>query len=1699
VRNGLILAIITSGLLLWLRVQAEPTATVVGGPIFSNTTWTLAGSPYLATSSVQVMNGATLTIEPGVTVKFGAGRALSVSGGLVARGTAQQPIVFTSNAASPKPGDWGYIKFESNSLDATYDGEGAYVSGSIIQHAVVEYTGSDSSNGAAIYITGASPLIDANTVRHGTQYGIVLLDSTSQVANNMITNHDYAGIYTSNSPVLVRGNTIANTGGGISAEGTYDTAAVVEDNVIRNNFGGGVSCSYALLQRNAIYRNGGVGVYAWGGCSVVRNLVAHNLGEGINNRSNNTVQYNKVAHNSNQGWTGGIYGLSGNIDYNSIVFNYSETGSVAASMDGCYSSYGSFTYNTVVGQTGGAIDVNDNTGGVNFGSSTIDCPFHHNNLYGNQGYEFYNANAQSAGTLDAQLNWWGTTDGAVIGNEIYDFFDDASLAVTNYGNWLVAPDTTAPPAPPTGLQVAVNGGAFNLSWNANQEADIAGYRVYYDVDGGYPYEGTGATQGASGIDVGNVTSYSLSGLPANTNIYFTVLAYDNSGDEWAGESWYALEQIQAIGGVQNTPTPTPTGPTPTPEPPTATPTITPIPMQVTPDSLTFVAEYGGGNPADQTLEILIGAGIGWEASAFSDGWLPPYIADGTGPGSFSVPVDVGELPPGDYTGSVDIWDDTGGYVSVPVLLQITEGDPPTATPTTEPQTYRITFENMSRDGLRFAYVITNTASTQANVAHIFSANGISTDYQMNAVIPAAGSQAVVLPTLPLPTGWQGTVFILADQPITGTVVNRPPTATPTTAPTNTPTATPTTTTGASPTLYWINNTTRTIQRLLPGGGFSNLLPFDSGQIGNSIRIDRINAKIYWSEGGAVKRANLDGSGVETLATVPNGIGPVFPDVANGKIYFVRRYGIDGDLQRMNLDGSGNELLFTFHPATDYMVGDIWVDGANGHVYWTNTNGTSSIERANLDGSGRQIIVSPAGINPMSLQLDLAGGKIYWTANDMSASILRADLNGANQQLLVTGVNVARGFDLDLANGKMVWAEGSQGGLIQAANLDGAARTTLLGPLGVASFGDLPGLAVGLPAGSVTPTATPTATPTGTSEPPTPTHTATATTQPPTPTHTATATTQPPTPTHTPTATTEPATPTHTPTATPTTAVALDYLQLFSITPDEGVQGSATNVTIAGAGFNGVTAVWLGGAPITTYNVVNDQQMTAVVPASLPYGWHDLYVNGANGDFALLAQAFLVYANTPVVDQVAPAEGLAEAPTTLHIYGFNFGANAAAYLMQGSTVVTMPTTFVDENLLVADLPGGIQPGAYDLTVDFGGNGSATLSAAYTALAGSADDLSSSDSLLWTDPLAPRAGDAADVGLVVNRQGGKQVIPNVKVNFYVGDPASGGVLLGAGTIDLLSPRSSASTSAVPWTPTAPGSYLLVAIIDPDSAVVESLETNNRYERRVSVLPPASDQLAPRVDAFAIDGGAAQTQDQAVALSAALSDPPPSSGFKSLYFQEYEYSPAANQWVPVRNSGWLDYDAAKDNHPWTLLPSAGVKYLQAWGADRAGNISLFPYRAYINYGPPTDRVMTNQGRIYRYELQPGDRLDVELTTVTGDADLYVWPPNPNAPPWVSNLAGAVVDDYSIPITVAGVYQIEVYGYTTSDYRLAVNVTPAGRGREFVPRGGVDPEKPERGQPVVAVTSVPANQQGLPTAPAAPDAPPAADPKLYLPVVTR
>ena len=101
-------------LLFSFMITSPISATDVSGPITSNTLWTVANSPYVVTGNILVMEGVTLTIEPGVEVRFDASKALQVNGTLVARGTAADSIRFTSNTTQT-PGAWGNIYFPDSS------------------------------------------------------------------------------------------------------------------------------------------------------------------------------------------------------------------------------------------------------------------------------------------------------------------------------------------------------------------------------------------------------------------------------------------------------------------------------------------------------------------------------------------------------------------------------------------------------------------------------------------------------------------------------------------------------------------------------------------------------------------------------------------------------------------------------------------------------------------------------------------------------------------------------------------------------------------------------------------------------------------------------------------------------------------------------------------------------------------------------------------------------------------------------------------------------------------------------------------------------------------------------------------------------------------------------------------------------------------------------------------------------------------------------------------------------------------------------------------------------------------------------------------------------------------------------------------------------------------------------------------------
>lgn len=122
--------------------------TQVGGDITSDTTWHAADNPFVVAADVSINNGATLTVEPGATVRMGAGTNIVVaSGALRAQGTAAAPIVITSATDSangtPKPGDWGRLVFQAGTNGAS----------TLLEHLDIRY-------GSGIRIESAAPTLN---------------------------------------------------------------------------------------------------------------------------------------------------------------------------------------------------------------------------------------------------------------------------------------------------------------------------------------------------------------------------------------------------------------------------------------------------------------------------------------------------------------------------------------------------------------------------------------------------------------------------------------------------------------------------------------------------------------------------------------------------------------------------------------------------------------------------------------------------------------------------------------------------------------------------------------------------------------------------------------------------------------------------------------------------------------------------------------------------------------------------------------------------------------------------------------------------------------------------------------------------------------------------------------------------------------------------------------------------------------------------------------------------------------------------------------------------------------------------------------------------------------------------------------------------------------------------------------------------
>ncbi len=134
--------------------------------ICRSTNWVAANSPYIIADTLTVAAGATLTIEPGVTVLFGQGRSMNISGRLVAVGTAELPIRFTRNGGATS---WVQLNFLANATT------------SVIAHATMEYF-----SAAAIEAAGTTIHLDTIWWTNSTVAAVDVHDSSLVILNSYI-------------------------------------------------------------------------------------------------------------------------------------------------------------------------------------------------------------------------------------------------------------------------------------------------------------------------------------------------------------------------------------------------------------------------------------------------------------------------------------------------------------------------------------------------------------------------------------------------------------------------------------------------------------------------------------------------------------------------------------------------------------------------------------------------------------------------------------------------------------------------------------------------------------------------------------------------------------------------------------------------------------------------------------------------------------------------------------------------------------------------------------------------------------------------------------------------------------------------------------------------------------------------------------------------------------------------------------------------------------------------------------------------------------------------------------------------------------------------------------------------------------------------------------------------------------------------
>jgi len=375
-------------LLFALSISTLRAQTNVSGGIYTNTTWTLANSPYIVTDTVVIFPGVTLTIEPGVTVKFDDGLFLEIRNGtLIAAGTSSDSIIFTSNSAAPAPGIWG-------------------------------------GGNAGIWINGVSPASTFSFCR--IEYATTGINSPPFLKNSVFLNNS-TGIYSLSIPTdscIFRFNNTA----------VYNLHTTINNCDFSNNTYAfaeiyGSTLNHCRLDSNATvvndlehsnifyssisYNQNGVRTHVGSGTLIKYCTINYNANYGITFEPGDTVTQCEIKYNGTGINLAGHVGYGGHqvsycdIEFNSIGIYASSNPSIASMVTKC--------------------DISNNDVGIKITSTAV-------NIYCNRicNSAAYGLQMNTSAPFDVSNNFWCTTDSASTAAIIYDGYDNVTYGLVTF-------------------------------------------------------------------------------------------------------------------------------------------------------------------------------------------------------------------------------------------------------------------------------------------------------------------------------------------------------------------------------------------------------------------------------------------------------------------------------------------------------------------------------------------------------------------------------------------------------------------------------------------------------------------------------------------------------------------------------------------------------------------------------------------------------------------------------------------------------------------------------------------------------------------------------------------------------------------------------------------------------------------------------------------------------------------------------------------------------------------------------------------------------------------------------------------------------------------------------------------------------------------------------------------------------------------